>query len=138
MAEEIKSIRVRSGITVEVNDAGETIVINVEDQNFIDKFYDLLERLQKTSDYANSKTYQEQDEHGKVKAIIDKTKDIMGDIDLLFGEGACRKVFGDIIPNPYLIADFMYQLEPFTKEYADSRQKMIATRYNTNRRGGKK
>ena len=62
----------------------------------------------------------------------------MSDIDNMFGENACKKVFGDIIPNPYLIADFLDQLTPIAEQYMDARQKKISERYSRNRKGGGK
>lgn len=134
----MNQIRVNSGIVVEVNDNGETITVNAEDQNFIDKFFDLRERLDTLAGKMGSSDVQNQGEREQLRTLIDGTKEIMADIDLLFGENACRKVFGDIIPNPYLIADFFEQLTPIARQYMDERQKKIDAKYNRNRKGSKK
>ena len=74
-------------------------------------------------------------ERGQLKYTIDKTKEIMIGIDNLFGRDACKKVFGDIIPSAYLIADFFEQLTPIAKKYKDARQKQIAEKYSNHRKG---
>lgn len=134
----MNQIRVNSCIVVEVNDNGDTITVNAEDQNFIDKFFDLRERLDTLAGKMGSSDVQNQGEREQLRTLIDGTKEIMADIDLLFGENACRKVFGDIIPNPYLIADFFEQLTPIARQYMDERQKKIDAKYNRNRKGSKK
>lgn len=134
----MNQIRVNSGIVVEVNDNGDTITVNAEDQNFIDKFFDLRERLNTLAGKMSGSDVQNQGEREQLRTLIDGTKEIMADIDLLFGENACRKVFGDIIPNPYLIADFFEQLTPIARQYMDERQKKIDAKYNRNRKGSKK
>lgn len=134
----MNQIRVTSGIVIEVNDNGETITVNAEDQGFIDKFFGLRERLDELAKKMSSTDVKELGEREQLRTLIDGTKEIMTDIDALFGENACRKVFGDIIPNPYLIAEFFDQLTPIARQYMDERQKKIDAKYNRNRKGGKK
>ena len=134
----MNQIRITSGIVIEVNDNGETITVNVEDQGFIDKFFDLRERLDELAKKMSSTDVKELGEREQLRTLIDGTKEIMTDIDALFGENACKKVFGNIIPNPYLIAEFFDQLTPFARQYMDERQKKIDAKYNRNRKGSKK
>ena len=61
----------------------------------------------------------------------------MTDIDNLFGVGSCEKVFGDIIPSAYALADFFDQLIPIFEEFASEKQKSIAAKYNRTRKGQK-
>lgn len=130
-------IRVNSGIVVEVNDNGDTITVNAEDQGFIEKFYALIDRLNKLSEELKTSEVASQSDREQLQFAIEKTKEIMADIDTLFGENACKKVFGDIVPNPYLIADFFDQLEPIAEQYMDERQKVIAKKYSNKRKGAK-
>ena len=134
----MNQIRVNSGIVVEVNDNGDTIVINVEDQNFIEKFYGLLEKLEEMKKKTQAPELREKSEREQHQFAIAETKKLMADIDVLFGMDACRKIFGDIIPSPYLIAEFFIQLLPITKQYANERQKKIAEKYNRDRKGSRK
>ncbi len=129
-------IRVNRGIVVNVNDDGDTITVNVEDQQFIDRFYGLIDKLDKISAEMGSEAVKALETRLQVQKIMGLTKELMSDIDEMFGEGCCRKVFGDIIPSPYLIADFFDQLTPIAEQYMDERQKTIAKKYNRNRKGG--
>lgn len=133
----MNKIRVNSGIVVEVNDNGDTITVNAEDQYFIEKFLGLHEKLHNIAKM-DTKELEEKNEHEQIGIMIETTKEIMAGIDGLFGENACKKVFGDIVPSPYLIADFFEQLTPIAEQYMDERQKKIASKYNRNRKGGSK
>lgn len=131
-------IRVNSGIKVEVNDNGDTIIVNAENQCFIDDFMALNEKLEVMTKEMEAPELKDKSEREQLHFLMDKTKEIMEDIDALFGKDACKKVFGDIIPNPYLIADFFEQLTPIAKQYMDARQKKIAEKYSNRRKGGRK
>lgn len=129
-------IRVDSGIVIEVNDKGETITVSTENQRFIDDFMELNEKLEDVVKEVESREVKQLEGREQLQFQMEKTKQIMEMIDALFGRDACRKVFGDIIPTPYLIADFFGQLTPIVKQYADERQKKIAEKYNRRRKGG--
>ena len=134
----MNEIRVNSGIIVNVNDNGDTITINVEDQLFIEKFFLAIENFEKIQKEMSAPKWKEKSEREQLSAMIDKTKEIMEEIDDMFGAGACKKVFGDIIPSVYLISEFFEQLIPIASKYADERQKKIAEKYNRKRKGGNK
>lgn len=134
----MNEIRVNSGIVVNVNDNGDTITINVEDQSFIDKLFGFYNRIDSVANEMNTPEMEGKSEREQLDSVIEKTKEIMKDIDGMFGDNACKKVFGDIIPSPYLIADFFDQLVPIANQYMDERQKKIAERYNRKRKGGSK
>ena len=108
--ENVQKIRVSRGIVIEVNDAGETITLNVEDTMFLDH----------------------------VTLMIERTKGRRARIDDIFGADTCRKVFGDTVPGPYMIADFFDQLMPIAEKYMDERQKEIGKKYNRTRRGARR
>ncbi|MCH5271576.1 MAG: hypothetical protein J1E83_12640 [Lachnospiraceae bacterium] len=131
----MEKIRVTRGIEVEVNDAGDTIIINVEDTQFIERFYGLIDKLQGLSTKFEAEKAKGTDERTQAKQLLDSTRELMVDIDTLFGENCCRKVFGDIVPGPYLIADFFNQLTPIAQRYSQNRQKEIAGKYNVGRKG---
>ena len=130
-------IRVSRGISITVNDDGETIVMNVDDQNFIEKFYGLIDKLDDVSKELNSPEVKKKDDHEILLLTIERTKPIMLEIDSMFGAESCRKVFGNIVPSPYLIADFFEQLKPITEQHVDDRQKEIAKKYNGKRKGAR-
>ncbi len=131
---ENQKIRVSRGITVEVNDAGETIVIDVEDQMFVNKFYDLMNDLEQTAKDVDSDATRKLSDRDRLKVMIDHTRSIMAHMDDLFGEGCCRKVFGDTVPSPYRLADFFDQIRPIMERYMNDRQKEIARKYTDRRK----
>ena len=134
---EVMKIRVNSGITVEVNDNGDTICVNADDQCFLEKYYSLIDTLESAQEYGNSEEYAALDNRAKANAVVEQMKRIMADIDTLFGENACKKIFGDIVPNPFLIADFLSQMKPIIAEYSKQRQSKISQKYSRQRKGSK-
>lgn len=131
------SIRVNGGIVIDVNDAGDTIIMPVDDETFIEKFYGLIDKLDEISDEMKSEKVKAEDERSQLRIFIDRTKGIMTEIDGMFGQDCCKKVFGDIVPSPYLIADFFEQLKPIAEQHIDERQKKIAKKYNGKRKGAR-
>lgn len=132
----MKQISVARGIAIKVNDQGDTISMNVDDQRFIDKFYDLIETFDKSTAVIRGK--QNAGEREKLKNLISETEKIMAGIDDIFGKDACKKIFGDIVPSPVLIADFFDQMIPITRNYTNERQKMIEQKYSRSRKGGRR
>lgn len=128
-------IRLSRGVPIRVNDAGETIVMNVEDQTFVEKFYGLIDRLEAVSGEMQSEAVKNMGDHDQLLLMIERTKPIMAEIDAIFGPESCRKVFGDIVPNPYLMADFFDQLKPIAEQYVSKRQEEIKKKYNNHRKG---
>ncbi len=126
----MNQIRVNSGITVEVNDLGETITINTDDQSFINRFYGIIQKLEDVKAKVNGADLQHMEQKEQLEYLIAQTKDIMDSIDEVFGAGACKKVFGDIVPTPFLIADFFEQMVPIVEQYTKKRKSMISARYN--------
>lgn len=129
-------ISVKSGIIVEVNDNGDTITVNVDDQLFIERFRQLTVRLDEIKQDVQGATVKGEKE--RLQFYIEKIREIMAEMDALFGEGCCRKVFGDIVPSPFLIADFFEQMIPVIEEYTKVRKADIAKKYSRQRKGGRK
>lgn len=132
----MEEIKLCSGIEVKVNNKGETIILNVEDQQFAENFYQLIEMMEQTEAHMNSDAVKSMSEHGQLKEMIQETRKIMAEIDHIFGENACKKVFGDIVPNMYLIADFFHKIEPIANKYMSKRREEINSRYSRDRKGG--
>ena len=134
---ENKKIRVSTGVTIEVNDNGDTIVARIDDTLFVNGFYDLLESMEKKQKEIEKMDTNPaySDDRKKLEFVKEKITEIMEEIDKLFGADACKKVFCGAIPSAYAIADFFDQLVPIFNEYADARQKKIAEKNNRNRKG---
>lgn len=135
---EKQSLRVNSGIKIEVNDAGEYIVAYVSDQNFVKKFYDLVEKMNQAADYMGSGEVEQMDIEKKLQVSMEKSREIMREIDTVFGEKASEKIFGvGVVPSGYAIGELIEQLIPVFQGYADERQKKIAEKYDRNRKGNR-
>lgn len=93
----MNEIRIKSGIEITVNEKGETICINAEDQTFLDKFYGLLDKFSEAEAHMKSEKVRGLKDRAALQEMIVQTREIMKEIDGLFGEGACKKVFGDIV-----------------------------------------
>lgn len=133
---DMHKISINKGIEIEVNDKHDILTVNVEDQNFISKYYDMIEKFDDIKKSMERTALKEQGGREQLQHLIAGTKEIMKEIDVVFGEESCKKIFGDIVPNPYLIADFFEQMGPIIKEYTDERKKIIQTKYSRSRKGG--
>ncbi len=132
----LENIRVGNKVEVGVNDAGDSIVLNFDDCMFIDNFFYVAESLERASDFFNGE-FENLGEREQVKATKEKMLEITKEIDNLFGENSCKKIFGDIVPSPYLVYDLFDQLLPIIQRYTDERQKKIAEKYNNKRKGSR-
>lgn len=126
------SIRIRSALRISVNDEGGEIFLPVEDTQFIEDFYNVLDAFSRADRNIKERTAG-QEGIGVVKPVKEEIRSMMEELDSLFGEGCCGKVFGNIIPTPYAMASFFDQLVPIINKYADDRQAKIAEKYRRNR-----
>lgn len=135
----MEKIRVQSSIEIEVNDAGETIVLFVDDPNFADRFYGLAELFEKQKAEIESPSIKGLPERERLQVYIQKMETVKVEINNVFGEECCRKVFGNMCPSPLLVADFLDQISPIIKKNTDERQKKILNKYtpgkNRNQKG---
>ena len=131
-----ESIRVNKGIVIGVNDDGDTIILDVNNTLFAERYVRMIEaidEIQKSIDVDLKLSEKEE-----AKYITDKMRMVMKEIDKLFGEDACKKVFGEgVVPTVFAVRDFFEQLFPIVKKYSDKRQNEILTKYKA-RKGGKK
>lgn len=133
---ENNKISINTGVTIEVNDNGDTIVARIDDALFIDQFHVFLEKVEAVS--REIEMLNTENDREALRIITEKTKILMGEIDNLFGKDACKKIFGDIIPSGFAIAEFVEQLIPIFNNYTNARQKKISDKYSNNRKGGGK
>ena len=55
-------------------------------------------------------------------------------VDDIFGDGTCKKVFGDIVPPIEMYTEFIEAITPYFQEYALNRAKKLS-KYSPNRMG---
>ena len=130
----MEQIRIRRGIEVGVNDKGDSIFIDMESMNFIQRYQALVERVKEISNSID--TTKNLSENEGINLVVEKMKDILEGLDELFGENASNKVFGEgIVPTPMAVIDFFDQISPIVKKYSDEREKKIMEKYVA-RKGG--
>lgn len=118
------SIRVNSGILkIDVNDKGDVIVLR-KDFNFVNNvmaFSNGLGILQQEFE-AKASQLAEDDTDAKLDLLYNMHKELHDGLDALFGEGTCKKVFGDgevdVIPTMDAVIDFCTQIAPFITQLA--------------------
>lgn len=145
------SLRVDSGIkNIEVNDKGDYISIPISDASFFERFGDMMKNFEHKQAEIEQQGKELSEKH-KDKAeddtdmIVDTIslysqlcKDVCTELDNLFGEGCCRKVFVGIeTPSVELIGDFFEQITPLLQKYAQERSQKIDLMYNRNRKGAR-
>lgn len=144
------SLRVDSGTKIiEVNDAEECISIPISDASFYERFGDLVKNFEgkqaEIEQRAKDLSEKHKDKPDDVDAIIDSIhlyselcRYTCEEIDKLFGEGCCRKVFvGVQIPSVELVGDFFKKITPLLNQYAQERNQKINLMYNRNRKGAR-
>ena len=131
------SLRVNNNIKkIEVNDKGEYIEISLSNAKFFDEFADLISWISKKQEEIEQMPDPEESIEGlakitKIRAVF--LKEMAEKLDRIFGEGACKKIFGDIVPDEILVADFIEQITPFVEMLAKERNEKLTNKYNRNR-----
>lgn len=134
----MEQIRVNRGIEIGVNDKGESIFVDAENTLWVQKFKNLINNLNEVSKELESVDTDSMSEDEQLELVIKTMRGLMANIDELFGEGACLKVFGDIVPTPTAVLDFFEQLTPIVEKYSNNRIEKLNAKYNKSRKGGKK
>lgn len=142
------SLRVDSGTKViEVNDAGECICIPVGDASFFERFGRVIKSFEeKQGEYEKraqelSEKYKDKPDDAdaiadSIQLYLEICRDTCAELDRLFGEGCCKKVFvGVDNPGVELIGEFLEQLTPLLQKYAQERNEKISLKYNRRRKG---
>lgn len=116
---------------IEVNDSGDYIILPVGDDSFIQRFTSMMEEIQ---GQAQSLKMDEQDILGSMESLVAIDQSIKEKVDNLFGEGTCKKVFGDILPGIDMFFEFFEALLPFIEEHQKSRADKM-NKYSASRAG---
>ena len=92
MSEFYRELRVDNGIRkIGVNDNGDYIEISINDSSIFDRFADQFQRDGAGKDTTDPEVIREYT--GK---RTETYRECCGRLDAIFGEGCCRKVFGDV------------------------------------------
>ncbi len=138
----MEKIRIARNVKrIEVNDEGEFIELDFDDLNLPYRYYAMLKRFEKDraefsrelAEKLKGKTAEESAEE-LVEAERRLNIYFRDAIDEVFGEGTCRKVYGDILPSIEMHLQFFDALRPYFEEEAQRRQQKM-NRYSAKRRG---
>ena len=126
------TLRINGVKRIEVNDDGDCITIPVGDDSFLRGFYEALDDIQKA---AASVKIDGDDILVAMDTVIDFDRQTSEKVDGLFGEGTCRKVFGDgVLPGLEMILEFFAAVVPYLEEYRKDRAAALG-KYSAARRG---
>lgn len=147
------SLRIDNGLKkIEVNDAGECIEFSIVSNDFFRSFFDLLRWFDEQENRKDIKDMEEQKEkvvsedganinYDAANNVLDIREKISNEacekIDKIFGAEASRKIFGSVMPDMYMIADFFEKIDPLVEKYAKERSQTINKKYSKNRKGAK-
>lgn len=126
---------------IEVNDNGEFITLDFDDLNLPYRYYGMIKHLEKD----RVKFAQELQEKLRDKTGMDSAEELVNAerelniyfrdaIDEVFGEGTCRKVYGDILPSIDMHLQFFDAIRPYFEEEAQRRRQKM-NKYSAKRSG---
>lgn len=161
MSELYGSLKVDDGIRkIGVNDKGDYIELSVNDTGLTDRFLDMISWFEKKDMEIDEEREKIEEKYGDAKligkdeegnvvyntdALIEVSRlrtevyrECCKKIDGVFGEGSCKKIFGDIVPDEVLILDFFDQIAPILEKMAAERGEKINMRYDRNKKRQKK
>lgn len=126
---------------IEVNGNGEFITLDFDDLNLPYRYYGMLKRLEKD----RVKFAQELQEKLRDKTSMNSAEELVNAerdlniyfrdaIDEVFGEGTCRKVYGDILPSIDMHLQFFDAIRPYFEEEAQRRRQKMS-KYSAKRSG---
>lgn len=144
MGEYFRELQVDNGLRrIKVNAEGEYIEVSVNDSTFFDRFADLMawisDKEKELEQYGEAHKADDLKDMEVIRELVRKRTETYQEccrrLDVLFGEGCCRKVFGNIVPDDLLIMDFLEQLTPVIEELGRERNKKLSGKYSRGRKG---
>ena len=145
MSEFYRELRVDNGIRkIGVNDNGDYIEISINDSSIFDRFADLMVWMKKKEkeleqfqrDGAGKDTTDPEVIREYTGKRTETYRVCCGRLDAIFGEGCCRKVFGDVsVPDEVLVIDFIEQIAPVLEDLGKERNRRMSEKYSRRRRG---
>lgn len=129
------SLRVeRQEKKIQVNDQGEYIILNLDDQQFLSALLELINdfngvaeknepRVREIEAMPDGTDKERMEKVGASAAFnLEVCKDLKQRIDQTFHDDVCRKVFGNIVPGIAAFAEFFDQLGELIKKFAEERR----------------
>lgn len=138
----MEKIRVQRNVKqIEVNDEGEFITLDFDDLNLPYRYYGMIKKFNKDrAKFAKELAEKLKGKPSSVCAeeLVEAERQLniyfRDAVDEVFGEGTCRKVYGDILPSIEMHMQFFDALRPYFEEEAKRRQARM-NKYNAGRMG---
>lgn len=159
----VRELNLSNIVEIKANKYGDVIKIDASDRSTVDRFANLIRRIDSLSaeyaekekalneKYANTvpRDGDTDEDEIDVNQIIDRSRlcvesiiDIIKEFEKVFGEGCIRKAFResyelneDFIPDEYAISEFLDAMIPIMADVYQERFERTKQRYNTKRRG---
>lgn len=126
----------RDIVVLDVNDEGETITLQLADQSIPYKLKKLVRTLEEKSNELLAELVDT--DMAEPDDIIDRQYEfdcyVRKEFDDIFGDGTCRKVFGNILPPIWQYIDFINAITPYFKRYSEQRADRLS-KYSPDRTG---
>jgi len=123
-------IKINNGTKrIEVNDNGDFIELPMRDQSFPTRFFEFIDKITARYEGVSNAEVDLMSAEEQFRKMNEVAVENMKDIDELLGEGTCKKVFGDIVPDDFMIIEFFEQLTPFIHKYGKERRNEIKKKY---------
>lgn len=121
-------------VTLEVNDNGDTIVLPLGDERFVQRVYDYANQMQEGAKELDAARNTD-DIAYIVGANIDFHTKLKDNFNFVFGERAYEKVFGDdIVVGVDYIVMFLEQIMPYIEKHQKKRTERLS-KYSADRVG---
>lgn len=138
----MEKIRLQRNIKrIEVNDDGEFITLDFDDLNLPYRFYGIVRKFEKDRAEFAAKLAEklkdgspEETNDELINAERELNIYLRDAVDKVFGEGTCRKVYGDILPSVEMHLQFFEALRPYFEEEGKRRQQKM-NKYSARRTG---
>lgn len=138
----MEKIRLQRNIKrIEVNDDGEFITLDFDDLNLPYRYYGMIRRFEKDRAEFAAKLAEklkdgspEENNDELINAERELNIYLRDAVDKVFGEGTCRKVYGDILPSVEMHLQFFEALRPYFEEEGKRRQSRM-NKYSARRMG---
>lgn len=124
----VERVRIDNGIReIEVNGNGDCIYIPINDNTFFERVRSFLDWAEREKAALEVKLKSRTEADDETENIIDMqnelSRDMCEELDKLFGEGCCSKVFmGVKNPDIVLVLDFLGQLMPILRKFVQERK----------------
>lgn len=134
MNTELELLFIHGEKRIKINEAGEYITLNFDDQSFLPRLLNLMQEVEQMAEEGTAKeaeiaampveTEKERFEQIAAKANYDlqMCRKLSAKIDAAFGDAVCRKAFGNIVPSVALIGEFFAKLKEVIEKLVKERE----------------